>query len=156
MQLHVVPRMPRLPVRSIEKESAAGSFGRPRPARAAMVGPPANAPRDLLTFVWLAVSVERRRGLRRVGVERKGSTKKFLVAAMATAALVAAALSFGLAADPASAHRSGCHRWHTCPSDLATYRWRGLLCVSQRHRAEFGPSFRRRVVYAGLTYYCKR
>jgi hypothetical protein len=31
-----------------------------------------------------------------------------------------------------------------------------LLCVSQRHRAEFGASFRRRVVYAGLVYWCKR
>jgi hypothetical protein len=82
--------------------------------------------------------------------------KKFLPALVVVALTVATAIVFAFAASPASAHRSGCHRWHTCPSDLATYRWRGLLCVSQRHRAEFGPSFRKRVIYAGLVYYCKR
>jgi hypothetical protein len=43
-------------------------------------------------------------------------------------ALTAIALSF--AATPASAHRSGCHRWHSCPSEHASYRWHGLLCVA--------------------------
>jgi hypothetical protein len=28
-------------------------------------------------------------------------------------------------------HRFGGHRRHSCPSDHATYRWRGLLCVTQ-------------------------
>ena len=30
------------------------------------------------------------------------------------------ALFFALAA-PAQAHRSGCHRWHSCPSDTGSY-----------------------------------
>ena len=34
------------------------------------------------------------------------------------AALVLAAVGLG---DPASAHRSGCHRWHSCPSDTGSY-----------------------------------
>jgi hypothetical protein len=33
--------------------------------------------------------------------------------------------------DSANAHRSRCHQNHTCPSDHATYRWRGLLCVAR-------------------------
>jgi hypothetical protein len=82
--------------------------------------------------------------------------KNFLPALVALVALAATALVLAFAAQPASAHRSGCHRWHSCPSDLATYRWHGLLCVSLRHRAEFSSSFRRRFVYAGLAYYCKR
>jgi hypothetical protein len=61
----------------------------------------------------------------------------------------------GGAASPASAHRSGCHRWHTCPSDHATYRWRGLLCVKPTADERDG-SFRRRVVYQGLVYWCRR
>ena len=32
---------------------------------------------------------------------------------------VAAPLTFEAA--PASAHRSGCHRWHSCPSDTGSY-----------------------------------
>jgi hypothetical protein len=35
--------------------------------------------------------------------------------------LMIPALSFALLATPADAHRSGCHRWHTCPSDHGTY-----------------------------------
>jgi hypothetical protein len=66
-----------------------------------------------------------------------------------------AALAFGFAVAPASAHRSGCHRSHTCPSDHATYRWRGLLCVAPYAR-ERNSTFRKRVVYQGRTYYCKR
>lgn len=34
--------------------------------------------------------------------------------------LVATAVLYLLAA-PAQAHRSGCHRWHSCPSDHGTY-----------------------------------
>ena len=58
-------------------------------------------------------------------------------------------------ASPATAHRSSCHRAHSCPSDHATYRWRGLLCVKPT-AYERNSSFRKRVVYAGRTYYCKR
>jgi hypothetical protein len=58
-------------------------------------------------------------------------------------------------ASPASAHRSGCHRWHTCPSDHATYRWHGWLCVAP-YADERNSSFSHLVRYQGRTYYCKR
>jgi hypothetical protein len=77
-----------------------------------------------------------------------------------SAVCAVAAFAFGYAASPASAHRSGCHRWHTCPSDHATYRWRSpsgrrLLCVAP-YADERNATFRIRVVYAGRTYWCKR
>jgi hypothetical protein len=62
---------------------------------------------------------------------------------------VGAVIAFGFAAGPASAHRSGCHRWHTCPSDLYTYRWHRLLCNS--HHID-----KIRVVYQRRTYWCHR
>ena len=77
-----------------------------------------------------------------------------LVMLVACAVVAGTALVLGYAADSASAHRSGCHRWHTCPSDHATYRWRGLLCVAP-YSSKRNSSFRRRVVYQGRTYYCK-
>jgi hypothetical protein len=79
-------------------------------------------------------------------------------------ALIAASLASAVAAipgSPASGHRSGCHRYHTCPSDHATYRWRQpstgarLLCVAP-YADERNSTFRKRVVYQGRTYYCKR
>lgn len=73
-------------------------------------------------------------------------------------ALVAVVVFCGLAAvrvDGANAHRHGCHGAHTCPSDHATYRWRGMLCVKPTSDKR-NATFRKRVVYAGLTYYCKR
>jgi len=64
--------------------------------------------------------------------------------------VVTAAASIALLAPGvASAHRSGCHRWHSCPSDLYTYRWHGLLCTS--HSTD-----RIRVVYEGRVYWCHR
>jgi hypothetical protein len=81
--------------------------------------------------------------------------RSLLLALLVSAALALAALTFGYAASPASAHRSGCHRWHTCPSDHATYRWRGLLCVAP-YADERNSTFRRRIVYQGRVYYCKR
>lgn len=56
--------------------------------------------------------------------------RRLLLALTLGAALALAAFTFGYAAGPASAHRSGCHRWHSCPSDHATYRWRGWRCVA--------------------------
>lgn len=56
---------------------------------------------------------------------------------------------------PSMAHRSGCHRHHTCPSDHATYVWRGLRCVKPSSPKR-NSSFRRKVRYDGRTYYCKR
>ena len=57
-----------------------------------------------------------------------------------------AALAFAaVTPDQAQAHRSRCHQAHTCPSDHATYRWRGpnrrshgplALRPSHRRRAE--------------------
>jgi hypothetical protein len=77
-----------------------------------------------------------------------------LLSLVVSAALGMIALTFGYAAGSASAHRSGCHRWHSCPSDHATYRWRGMLCVAP-YSDKRNSSFRRRVTYEGRTYYCK-
>jgi hypothetical protein len=68
-----------------------------------------------------------------------------------------------VASNQAQAHRSPCHTRHTCPSDHATYRWRGRiggvtarwLCVS-RTADERNRTFNRRVRYGGRIYYCKR
>jgi hypothetical protein len=75
-----------------------------------------------------------------------------------TTLLIAAALlvtAFAGAAQPASAHRSGCHGAHSCPSDHATYRWRGLLCVSPAS-GESRSGYPKKVRYGGRTYYCRR
>lgn len=71
-------------------------------------------------------------------------------------ALAALALMAGISkpVESASAHRSGCHSAHSCPSDRATYRWRGHLCVSARNRGSFSSRFDTRRRYGGLTYYC--
>jgi len=58
---------------------------------------------------------------------------------------VMAALFASAAVQPASAHRSGCHRWHSCPSDLYTYRWHGLEDVPR------AVDFRRRSRCDGQT-----
>jgi hypothetical protein len=81
--------------------------------------------------------------------------RTLFLALLAAAVIALAALALGFAAGPASAHQSGCHRWHTCPSDHATYRWHGLLCVKPTAR-ERNSTFRKRVVYQRLVYYCKR
>ena len=84
-----------------------------------------------------------------------------LLLAVVTGAILAfTAFTFGYATGPASAHRHGCHRWHTCPSDHATYRWRSpsgrsLLCVAP-YSDKRNSTFRLRVVYGGRTYWCKR
>jgi hypothetical protein len=33
----------------------------------------------------------------------------------------------------ADAHRSGCHRWHTCPSDRGTYTEKAAPAARARH-----------------------
>jgi hypothetical protein len=76
-----------------------------------------------------------------------------LVGATLAAALMLATLSIAMS-DVAFGHLSGCHRWHSCPSDHATYRWRGLLCVSPAS-GESTSGYPIRVVYAGRVYYCK-
>ena len=77
-----------------------------------------------------------------------------LLATLVAAMAVLGGLS-SVSVENASAHRSGCHRWHTCPSDHATYRWRGLLCAAP-YSSKRNSSFRRKVVYQGRTYWCKR
>lgn len=81
--------------------------------------------------------------------------KGLLLVLALIAILTFAALAFGYAAGPAGAHRHGCHRAHTCPSDHATYRWRGWHCVKPAS-SKRNATFRKRIRYAGLTYYCKR
>lgn len=77
---------------------------------------------------------------------------RFAVTSLCTAVLVAGFAALPAAAD---AHRSHCHRKHACPSDHATYRWRGQLCVKPDSRKR-NKTFRKRVRYDGKTYYCKR
>ena len=71
------------------------------------------------------------------------------------AAAIAAAAMTPMLIVPAvaTAHRSGCHS-HSCPSDHATYRWRGKLCVKPT-ADERTSAFKKKVRHAGLTYYCK-
>lgn len=82
-----------------------------------------------------------------------------LLALVASAAL--SALVFGYSAGSASAHRARCHQAHTCPSDHATYRWRqpgtGIrwLCVKPSSDKR-NATFKKRIVHAGLVYWCKR
>lgn len=79
---------------------------------------------------------------------------KGLVLVVVAAAMLVGALSLSPAA---TAHRHGCHRAHECPSDHATYRWgpKRLLCV-KRSSPKYNATFRIRVRYDGLTYWCKR
>lgn len=55
------------------------------------------------------------RGLCVSGQQKGISMKKYLIS------LMIAGLVFGVGILPASAHRSGCHRWHSCPSDTGSY-----------------------------------
>jgi hypothetical protein len=56
---------------------------------------------------------------------------------------------------PAGAHISPCHLTHSCPSDHATYRWHGLLCVKPS-ASENDGTFTRRVTFRDRAYRCKR
>ena len=75
--------------------------------------------------------------------------KRRLAAAIAAAAITPALI----VPAGATAHRSGRHSHRSCPSDHATYRWRGKLCVKPT-ADERTSAFKRKVRYAGLTYYC--
>jgi hypothetical protein len=72
---------------------------------------------------------------------------------LSTAALATTLVAVGLPTC-AIAHRSGCHGAHSCPSDHATYRWRGKLCVKPTAE-EPTTSFDKKLRYGGLTYYCR-
>lgn len=73
-----------------------------------------------------------------------------LAAAVAAAAITPALIVPAIA----PAHRSGCHGAHSCPSDHATYKWRGKLCVKPSSNQRTS-AFSKKVRAAGLTYYCK-
>lgn len=67
---------------------------------------------------------------------------------------VAGAVLAGAGAPAAIAHRSGCHSKRTCPSDHATYKWQGKLCVKPSSEKRTS-AFNKKVRHGGLTYYCK-
>jgi hypothetical protein len=77
------------------------------------------------------------------------------ITSIATALILALGALAAGTASAAPAHRNGCHVKHTCPSDHATYRWRGLLCVKPTSD-ERTAAFKRRVVYGGKTYFCRK
>jgi hypothetical protein len=77
------------------------------------------------------------------------------LAKLATLALLVALAVPVVGAHGAVEHRNPCHTRHECPSDHATYRWRGLLCVSST-ADERTLRFRKKVVYGGRIYYCHR
>lgn len=76
-------------------------------------------------------------------------------AAVLLVLVLALLVEAGTSAPSAEAHRSGCHTRHVCPSDHATYRWQGLLCVKPTS-SKRDATFKRKVVHQGLAYFCKR
>jgi hypothetical protein len=96
-----------------------------------------------------------------LGVFRGGEIDSSL--GLAAVALFAHSLSRWSRQEQAQAHRHGCHRAHTCPSDHSTYRWRGRiggvtarwLCV-HRSSPKRKRTFNRRVRYGGRIYFCKQ
>jgi hypothetical protein len=83
-----------------------------------------------------------------LSVRKRPVRSRLPLLATALVAVIAAVFA-STAVEPASAHQSGCHRWHSCPSDLYTYRSHGLLCTP--HHTD-----KIRVVYPGRTYWCHR
>lgn len=65
------------------------------------------------------------------------------------AALAAGLLAAFTLATPTLAHRSGCHRWHSCPSDTGSYTRRPALPTVPRPRGS--PS----VVASASAYPCQ-
>lgn len=72
--------------------------------------------------------------------------------ARASLAAIAAAI---VLVPAASAHTHPCHSKHECPSDHASYKWRGMWCVSPAAE-ERTEKFKIRVRYGGRTYFCHR
>jgi hypothetical protein len=77
----------------------------------------------------------------------------------AAIAIAAAFAAFAITGGFASAHTSGCHSAHSCPSDHHTYVWydgagQAWSCASPT-ASEYDPSRdTTTIVYDGLTYYC--
>jgi len=82
-------------------------------------------------------------------------SKSLWVAAVAFVTLALSGVALSVAVPSADAHRARCHQNHSCPSDHATYRWKGWLCVAP-YSDKRNATFRKRISYAGRTYYCKR
>lgn len=90
--------------------------------------------------------------------------RRFGVTSTIAAASFLAALAFTTGSPAQTTHRAYCHTRHTCPSDHATYRWYGRATNGRRARwlcvkptsPKRNPTFRVKVRYAGLTYWCKR
>jgi hypothetical protein len=67
----------------------------------------------------------------------------------------------GFVVPRASAHQSGCHSQHTCPSDHHTYVWTDLTTglrwdCAEPSASEYDPSRDTTfIVYEGLPYYCR-
>jgi hypothetical protein len=91
------------------------------------------------------------------GVAQRAGTfaaKECRMKRIVSVCVIAAMVAAGAGAPAASAHRSGCHRHHVCPSDHATYKWKGKLCVKPTSDKRTSK-FKQRMRHAGLTYYCK-
>ena len=74
------------------------------------------------------------------------------------ALLVGAVITAWLTVAGASAHRSGCHGAHSCPSDHHSYLWvdgsgKGWDCA-EPGAPEVGAADKTRIVYEGLVYLC--
>lgn len=72
------------------------------------------------------------------------------------AAILAAAAAFTAGAEPAAAHRAGCHTKHACPSDHHTYVWRGLSCAAPTSPKYDRARDRIVVKHDGRRYYCRK
>jgi hypothetical protein len=86
-------------------------------------------------------------------------------------AVLGSVLTVGLTVTgQAAAHRSGCHSWHSCPSDRHTYWWKGyasyqgqtvnawFLCTShpeQRYSTDVWVTNTAPYSY-GITFWCTR
>lgn len=81
-------------------------------------------------------------------------TRAHWLTLIAFGTLAIMAIALWASVPSASAHRSGCHSHHSCPSDRATYRWHGQLCKSPSNGGS--RSYGHRVRYQGRTYYCHR
>ncbi len=78
---------------------------------------------------------------------------------MRRALLLATLLAAGAAASAASAHQSGCHGAHSCPSDHHTYVWydssgAGWDCAEPGAPEYNAAIDTTAITYAGLTWYC--
>ena len=85
----------------------------------------------------------------------------FLAALLASAGVAGLTTAILVLPGPASAHQSGCHSAHTCPSDHHSYVWYdpstglGWDCVEPGAREYDSSRDTTVIVWQGLTYYCR-